>query len=143
MSDASKPHSTQDDIATVRYYLNIVAEEDSLAEAHAALARLVEQLETLARERERALYLAEHLWQMIPQEIWRDHGAEWMGQYEGDHHAQKVRDELADLRASTPATKQSGWRDSSGAPAPNPTGTPRGDNLPGASFPASEPKEGA
>lgn len=49
------------------------------------------------RQRDRAVYLAEHLWQMIPQEVWREHGAEWMGQYEGDYHAEKVREELAAL----------------------------------------------
>jgi hypothetical protein len=47
---------------------------------------------------QRAVYLAEHLWQMIPPEVWREHGAEYQGQYEGDYYAEKVREELALLR---------------------------------------------
>ena len=57
--------------------------EKRLAQAEAAL--------------ERAVFLAEHLWQMIPQEVWREHGAEWQGQYEGDYQAERVRDELREL----------------------------------------------
>lgn len=41
----SKQHSIADDRKTVRYYLNIVAEEDAHAEAIAALDRIEEQLE--------------------------------------------------------------------------------------------------
>lgn len=43
----SKQHSIAEDRKTVRYYLNIVAEEDAHAEAIAALERIVEQLEAL------------------------------------------------------------------------------------------------
>lgn len=48
---------------------------------------------------ERALYLAEHLFQMIPREVWRDQGAEWMGQYEGDHWAEQTLAELQEMRS--------------------------------------------
>jgi hypothetical protein len=56
----------------------------------------------LVSQRDQLLSLAEHLWQMIPREVWRDHGAEWMGHYEGDFHAEKVREELAAFRAERP-----------------------------------------
>lgn len=46
----------------------------------------------------RAVFLGEHLWQMVDRETWRAHGAEWMGHYEGDYHAEQVRDELAELK---------------------------------------------
>ena len=52
------------------------------------------------RAAERLLFLAEHLFQMVPREVWRDHGAEWMGQYEGDHHAEATRNEMASHRAA-------------------------------------------
>jgi chromosome segregation ATPase len=55
------------------------------------------EVERLRRARDRAIFLAEHLWQMVPQEVWREHGAEWQGQYEGDYHAEQVREELAAL----------------------------------------------
>ena len=56
-----------------------------------------DEIEYLRKDVARAVYLGEHLHQMIPREVWRDHGAEWMGQYEGDYHAEQVRDELAAL----------------------------------------------
>lgn len=68
------------------------AEQDAREAAEAEVRRLTERLD-------RVLYLAEHLWQMVPQAAWREHGAEWMGHYEGDYHAEKVRDELAEARA--------------------------------------------
>jgi hypothetical protein len=53
------------------------------------------------RERaERLLFLAEHLFEMIDRETWRAEGAEYMGQYEGDHHAESVLAELRDHRAA-------------------------------------------
>jgi hypothetical protein len=48
VSKTSKPHIDPSDAGTVRYYLNIVAEEDAHAEAIAALDRLLEQFEVLA-----------------------------------------------------------------------------------------------
>jgi hypothetical protein len=72
------------------------------------VAQLAAEWEARGEKLARAVYLAEHLWQMIPQGVWREHGAEWMGQYEGDYHAEKVRDELATLAvsSSTPTTQE-------------------------------------
>lgn len=47
---------------------------------------------------ERALYLAEHLFEMIPRQVWRDQGAEHAGMYEGDHWAVQTYDELYKMR---------------------------------------------
>lgn len=49
MSEVSKPHSESENAKTVRYYLNIVAEEDAHADAIAALDGLLEQLEAMQR----------------------------------------------------------------------------------------------
>jgi hypothetical protein len=49
---------------------------------------------------ERAVYIADHLFQMVPQSVWRDSGGDDMqGHYEGDYHAEKVKEELARLAA--------------------------------------------
>lgn len=53
--------------------------------------------EKLVVDLARAVYIAEHLHQMVPREVWREHGVEWMGQYEGDYHAEKLQEELAAL----------------------------------------------
>jgi hypothetical protein len=83
-------------------------------ESEAEIRRLREgwdgwQKQALAAEEDlrHAVYLAEHLWQMIPQEVWREHGAEYQGQYEGDYHAEKVREELALLRERSAAELKS------------------------------------
>jgi len=44
---------------------------------------------------ERAVDTAEHLFQMIPQEVWRESGAIGPeGQYEGDYFASKIAEEI-------------------------------------------------
>jgi hypothetical protein len=48
----------------------------------------------LEAERDRARSLASHLFQMVPREVWREHGAEHMGMYEGDHRAAEVAEEI-------------------------------------------------
>jgi hypothetical protein len=48
---------------------------------------------------QRAVRLAEGMHQMIDQDTWRSHGADWQGQYEGDHHADQIREELRALKA--------------------------------------------
>lgn len=66
--------------------------------AHNALDSLEEQLESL-------LSLAEHLFQMVPREVWRDLGVDdGQGHYEGDYRAEQIQQELRALRASFPAT---------------------------------------
>lgn len=50
---------------------------------------------------ERLLFIAEHLFQMVPREIWRDHGGDdQQGHYEGDYHAEQTRVELAEHRTA-------------------------------------------
>ena len=66
-----------------------------LDEAVAALVQVQQQLQ-------RAVYIAEHLHQMVPKEVWREHGAECQGQYEGDYHAEQIQAELKELRAAAP-----------------------------------------
>ena len=44
------------------------------------------------------MYIAEHLFQMIPQEIWREQGTDdGQGHYEGEYWAEKTREELKEL----------------------------------------------
>jgi hypothetical protein len=64
--------------------------EDLLGSLLVRRTRIDELRKILAR----AAYVAEHLFQMIPQEEWRAHGAEYMGQYEGDYHAEQTRLEI-------------------------------------------------
>lgn len=61
-----------------------------------------ERVRELREALDRAVYLGQHLWQMIPQDVWRASGAEAMGQYEGDYRAEQVRDELAALASVPP-----------------------------------------
>jgi len=77
--------------------------------ARAMEAKFVaERLLAEAQERERRLlYLAEHLFQMVPQSVWRDTGGDDMqGHYEGDYHAAKLQEELAQYRAAQGGTDE-------------------------------------
>lgn len=77
----------------------------------AALAALRTRLGEQTARQERTLYISEHLWQMIPQSVWRDSGGDDMqGHYEGDFHAEKVREELAELRAALSQAERAGQR---------------------------------
>ena len=65
--------------------------------AWAAEARVKE----LAVALNRVIYIAEHLFQMVPRGVWRDAGGDDMqGHYEGDYYAEQVRTELADFRVA-------------------------------------------
>lgn len=56
--------------------------------------------EKLMRQRDRAVFLAEHLFQMIPQSVWRASGGDdSQGHYEGDYQAEQIREEIAALAA--------------------------------------------
>ena len=56
---------------------------------------LIEEIESSLQ---RAIFLAQHLFQMIDPQTWRDSGADDMqGHYEGDYHAESVRRELEGL----------------------------------------------
>lgn len=49
---------------------------------------------------ERAVYLAEHLFQMVPREVWRAQGGDdGQGHYEGDYWAEQTQTEISELRA--------------------------------------------
>jgi hypothetical protein len=64
---------------------------------------LEEQLEAARKAAAHAAYLAEHLWQMIPEQAWRDTGGDdGQGHYEGDYHAEKARDDIKKLRETYP-----------------------------------------
>lgn len=64
-------------------YWDLLMEKDNLV-------KLLDAVEMLAR----AAYVAERLHGMIDRETWRATGAEWMGQYEGDYHAEQVQHEI-------------------------------------------------
>lgn len=55
---------------------------------------LLSAWDELVKLLERTVFVAEHLFQMVPQEEWRRHGVEYMGAYEGDHHAEQVGREI-------------------------------------------------
>jgi hypothetical protein len=58
----------------------------------------------LVEAHKRVLFIAEHLFEMIPQSVWRDSGGDDMqGHYEGDYHAEQVREELVKFRRSLTA----------------------------------------
>lgn len=119
MSTEHKPHSsrTWGEALAFHYKTGDYVTLGMWAQDH--VPDLLEQLEALRRANETlkdeaveqserfesVLSLAEHLFQMIPQEVWREHGAEWMGQYEGDHHAQQVLEQLRAWRGSFPASE--------------------------------------
>ena len=56
-----------------------------------------EALATVEEDTKRLLYISKHLFQMIPQNVWRENGAEWQGHYEGDYWAEQVHTELVAL----------------------------------------------
>lgn len=61
-------------------------------------AELAQQLEQAERDKARAVFIAKHLFQMVPKEAWRAQGADDMqGHYEGDYWAEQTREELAAL----------------------------------------------
>jgi hypothetical protein len=68
-----------------------------IAEAlDASLTREQQLVEALRR----AVYIAEHLFQMVPREVWRDSGGDdGQGHYEGDYRAEQLREELSELAA--------------------------------------------
>ena len=71
--------------------------------AYERIAALEARLAEAGRALRRTVYIAEHLFQMVPQETWRDSGGDDMqGHYEGDYHVEKVREELAEIRAALP-----------------------------------------
>lgn len=73
------------------------------APSRAALDALEAERDAAINALRRAVYLAEHLWRMVPREVWRDTGGDdGQGHYEGDYRADKVREELAALAGNQP-----------------------------------------
>lgn len=66
-----------------------------------------DRIQELEAKLDRALFLAEHLLCMIPQEVWREQGAEHYGQYEGDYWAEQTGDEIVELQSWLAATRSS------------------------------------
>lgn len=54
------------------------------------------------KDYERVIYIAEHLFEMVPQSAWRESGAEAFGMYEGDYWAEQIREELEFHRRQLP-----------------------------------------
>lgn len=80
--------------------------ESLASEAASRLVAAETRLAAAQQERDRLLSIAQHLYAMVPQSEWRMQGADDMqGHYEGDYHAEQIREELAAL-ADTP--KQDG-----------------------------------
>lgn len=71
--------------ALLPYQDRAVAAEREAAQMRAALVRSV--------------HVAKGLHGMISQETWRANGAEWMGQYEGDYHAEQIAREIEEWAA--------------------------------------------
>jgi hypothetical protein len=66
--------------------------------AESPVADRIRTMTGRAQVAERALFLAEHLFQMVPRSVWRDSGADdGQGHYEGDYRAEQVQNELAEL----------------------------------------------
>lgn len=60
----------------------------------------VEYAKALEVDLRRMVYVAEHLFQMVPREIWRDQGGDdSQGHYEGDYHAENVETEIREMKA--------------------------------------------
>lgn len=72
-------------------------ERDEMKEAyHQQTSEALEAARAALRE---ATTIARHLHGMIDRETWREQGAEWMGQYEGDHWAEQARADIERLAA--------------------------------------------
>jgi hypothetical protein len=57
------------------------------------------EIEALAEDKARAVYIAEHLFEMVPREVWRDAGGDdGQGHYEGYYWAETTRKELEELK---------------------------------------------
>jgi len=107
VEDALSFFSTPDALASA--YVLACEQRDAAQSAFSDAALEVEQhckradnleaqLAQVERERDRLLFIAEHLFQMIPCEVWRDQGGDdGQGHYEGDYYAEQLHDELAAL----------------------------------------------
>lgn len=92
-----------DDAAAVEAALEALSghhPERSVQEREQAMYAVVRAVRSRERERlERALHLAEHLFLMVPQDVWRDSGGDdGQGHYEGDYRAAQVQEELRAIR---------------------------------------------
>jgi hypothetical protein len=96
---------TQARLDAIRHHaLNFLADtrhpESARFQARNVLA-LAAELERVTAAANTATELAGHLFQMIDPQTWRDWGADdGQGHYEGDYRAEKVGQEIAELRAA-------------------------------------------
>jgi hypothetical protein len=94
-------HAAEDRLAAERKQVSencVMIEEYDHAMARDRVQ--AEQIAALQKALKRAAYVAEHLFAMIDRETWRDNGADdGQGHYEGDYHAEQVRDEIAGWKA--------------------------------------------
>jgi hypothetical protein len=68
------------------------------------LRQQLPQIVAVIERYERVLFLAEHLFQMVPPEAWRESGGDdGQGHYEGDYHAIQLQAELKEYRAALAA----------------------------------------
>lgn len=75
-----------------------VTQAEYCGPADAALDRLRSHVRALERDRERAVFLAQHLFQMISPDVWRYSGADdGQGHYEGEYRAEQLWNELTAL----------------------------------------------
>jgi hypothetical protein len=82
------------------------AHEYEMANANATIGLLRSENKRLEEQYGTLLTLAEHLFQMIPRETWRDFGGDdGQGHYEGEYRAEQIEQELHALRDSFPATE--------------------------------------
>lgn len=78
----------------------LAAVENQVRVGQRSLKNSAEKLAAAERREARAVFLAEHLFQMIPQEVWRATGGDdGQGHYEGDYRAEQIREELRALAA--------------------------------------------
>lgn len=74
---------------------------------HAAV--LQTEVRRLRAENERLLHIAEHLFAMVPDDVWRATGGDdGQGHYEGDYRAAGLRDELAAMRERAANSQEPG-----------------------------------
>lgn len=97
-------HSTEALVCTLqqeRDEARLDALASSTEELRATTATLIETNQALATTRQaltRAVYLAQHLYQMIDKETWRAMGGDdGQGHYEGDYRAEQIGEELRAL----------------------------------------------
>lgn len=69
------------------------------SEGYYATLAYVQATDGIVEKLDRVIFLAEHLFQMIDPQTWRDSGGDdGQGHYEGEYHAVQIRTELEGYR---------------------------------------------